>query len=49
MTYKEQVASVLQKQRKGVELTDEELDILFEQLSPEAAKEIDNQHTPVKK
>ena len=46
--YKQKVELVLQKQRNGEELTDDELDILFEQMSTEAAIEMVNKHTPTK-
>ena len=36
--YKSKVEVVLQKQRNGEELTDDELDILFEQMSTETAE-----------
>lgn len=44
--YAKKVVDVLHKQRNGEELTDEELDILFEQMDSETARMINNQHTP---
>ena len=44
--YKRKVEIVLQKQRNGEELTDDELDILFEQMSTECAKSMNGTHPP---
>lgn len=40
---------VLQKQRNGEELTDDELDILFEQMSTETAEAMSGTHPPKEK
>lgn len=42
--YKRKVEIVLQKQRNGEELTDDELDILFEQMSTETAEAMNGTH-----
>lgn len=42
--YKCKVELVLQKQRNGEELTDDELDILFEQMSTETAESMNGTH-----
>ena len=44
--YKRKVEIVLQKQRNGEELTDDELDILFEQMSTECAEAMNGTHPP---
>ncbi len=44
--YKSKVELVLQKQRNGEELTDDELDILFEQMSTECAEAMNGTHPP---
>lgn len=44
--YKRKVEIVLQKQRNGEELTDDELDILFEQMSRECANSMTGTHPP---
>lgn len=44
--YKHMVKLVLQKQRNGEELTDDELDILFEQMSRECANSMTGTHPP---
>lgn len=44
--YKSKVELVLQKQRNGEELTDDELDILFEQMSTECANSMTGTHPP---
>ncbi|MCI5597851.1 MAG: helix-turn-helix transcriptional regulator [Ruminococcus sp.] len=44
--YKRKVELVLQKQRNGEELTDDELDILFEQMSRECANSMTGTHPP---
>lgn len=44
--YKRKVEIVLQKQRNGEELTDDELDILFEQMSRESANSMTGTHPP---
>ena len=44
--YKRKVEIVLQKQRYGEELTDDELDILFEQMSRECANSMTGTHPP---
>ena len=44
--YKSKVELVLQKQRNGEELTDDELDILFEQMSRECANSMTGTHPP---
>lgn len=47
--YKHMVELVLQKQRNGEELTDDELDILFEQMSTECAEAMNGTHPPIAK
>lgn len=47
--YKRKVEIVLQKQRNGEELTDDELDILFEQMSRESAEAMNGTHPPITK
>lgn len=47
--YKHMVELVLQKQRNGEELTDDELDILFEQMSRETAEAMNGTHPPIAK
>lgn len=42
--HKSNVELVLQKQRNGEELTDDELDILFEQMSTETAESMNGTH-----
>lgn len=42
--YKRKFELVLQKQRNGEELTDDELDILFEQMSTETAESMNGTH-----
>ena len=44
--HKSKVEIVLQKQRNGEELTDDELDILFEQMSTECAEAMNGTHPP---
>ena len=44
--HKSNVELVLQKQRNGEELTDDELDILFEQMSRECANSMTGTHPP---
>ena len=46
--YKRKVEIVLQKQRNGEELTDDEIDILFEQMSTECAESMNGTHPPTK-
>lgn len=43
--HKSKVELVLQKQRNGEELTDDELDILFEQMSTETAEAMNGTHS----
>lgn len=47
--YRHKVKIVLQKQRNGEELTDDELDILFEQMSTETAESMNGTHPPIAK
>ena len=47
--YKHMVKLVLQKQRNGEELTDDELDILFEQMSRETAEAMSGTRPPITK
>lgn len=47
--YKRKVELVLQKQRNGEELTDDELDVLFEQMSEGTADKMTGTHPPVDK
>lgn len=44
--YRSRVEAILQKNRNGEELTDDELDILFEQMSTECAESINGTHPP---
>lgn len=47
--YRSRIEAILQKNRNGEELSDDELDILFEQMSTECAESMNGTHPPIEK